>query len=72
MSGHILIAVGDKRAEARELLERLTAAKQMGDSIPDVDQQGDSTVVVMDQKHEFLIPEFEKIGFNRHVDEDTI
>ena len=71
MSAHILIASGDCRTEARKLLDRLAADRRITGSLPDVDQQGDATVVVLDPEHEPLIPEFEKIGFSRRREEDS-
>jgi hypothetical protein len=72
MSAHILMAKGDVRTEARSLLERLVADNRVTGELPDIDRQGDSTVVVMDPHHEDIIPEFEKLGFLRRRDEDTI
>ena len=71
MSAHILTAAGDVRTEARRLLERLVAEERIGGKLPDVDCQGDSTVVVIDPDQSELIPEFEKIGFVSQRDEDS-
>jgi hypothetical protein len=71
MSAHILTAAGDVRTEARRLLERLVEEKRVGGKLPDVDRQGDSTVVVIDPDLAGLIPEFEKIGFVTQRDEDS-
>ena len=72
MSAHILLAEGDVRSEARRLLQRLIDDRRITGNIPDVDRQGDSTVVVLDPEHEPLIAEFERIGFTRRRDEDSI
>ena len=71
MSGHILTAVGDIRTEARRLLERLVAEERVVGKLPDVDRQGDSTVVVIDPELSDLIPEFEGIGFVTQREEDS-
>ena len=71
MSAHILIARGDVRSEARQLLDRLHGAQRLG-TLPDVDLQGDSTVVVIDPDNADVIPEFESIGFTRRRDEDSV
>ena len=71
MSAHILMATGDVRAAARGLLDRLVADRRLTGSLPDIDQQGDATVVVLDPEHEALIAEFERIGFTRRREEDS-
>ncbi|HEX6693467.1 MAG TPA: hypothetical protein VF035_02070 [Longimicrobiales bacterium] len=71
MSAHILMAQGDVRAEARQLLEKLVADRRLDGNLPAVDQQGDSTVVVLDPEHESLIGDFEGIGFTRRREEDS-
>ena len=71
MSAHILTAAGDLRTEAGRLLDRLAGEDRIGGKLPDVDRQGDSTVVVIDPELSGLIPEFEKIGFVSQRDEDS-
>jgi hypothetical protein len=72
MSGHILMARGDVRLEANELLEGLVSERRVTGNLPDVDCQGDSTVVVLDPEHESIIADFERIGFTRRRDEDSV
>jgi hypothetical protein len=71
MSGHILIARGDMTVETRKLLNDLAAANKLHGAAPDVEIEGDRTIIVMDQHQEDVIPEFERIGFVRQGDEDS-
>ena len=72
VSAHILTADGDVRDKAAELLDRLVADGRMTGDLPDIDQQDDSTVIVIDPEYADLVEEFERIGFTRTQDEDSI
>lgn len=71
MSGHILIAKGDVSVQARKLVDDLAAADRLGGSAPDIEVEGDRTVVVIDQHQEAIIDDFCNIGFTVHRDEDS-
>jgi hypothetical protein len=71
MSAFVFVVQGDKRTEARRLLEKLVADGTITGKLPDVDLQDDSTVAVIDPEHEGVIPDFEALGFKRQQDEDS-
>jgi hypothetical protein len=71
MSGHILIAKGDITVRTRRLINELASAQRLTGNLPDIEYARDRTIVVMDPAHEDIIPDFERIGFERQRDEDS-